>query len=252
MKPIIISQPHFAIGLLILLMACKQNDQSKNETKNKEMEETIVNNMSGIYTDVSNYASERKTEFDQIPADRKKQLEEIAVIIGSKLSKAEIPQLVFICTHNSRRSHISQIWAQAAARIYGVYGVECYSGGTEVTAFNPKSVEAMKRCGFKVEEVIPGDNPIYHVYYAGDAVPVKAWSKKYDDLKNPRKDFCAVMTCSQADEACPVVFGASDRFSIPYEDPKKADGTPEETEVYDERIRQISREMLYLFSKVKI
>ncbi len=241
-----------SIVLTAILMACEPSEPSKTENEEKIMEESAVSNMSGIYSDVSSYAQERKTEFDQIPAERKAHLEEVARFVGTQLSKAGIPQLVFICTHNSRRSHISQIWAQASARIYGVYGVECYSGGTEVSAFNPRGIEALKRCGFKIEEIIPGDNPIYHVYYAGDAVPVKAWSKKYDDIKNPRKEFCAIMTCSQADEACPVVSGAAERISLPYEDPKSADGQENEAEVYDERVKQISREMLYLFSKVKI
>ncbi|MCK4776283.1 MAG: protein-tyrosine-phosphatase, partial [Candidatus Krumholzibacteria bacterium] len=66
------------------------------------------------------------------------------------------------------------------------------------------------------------------------------------------EDFCAVMTCSQADKNCPVVVGASMRVAIPYDDPKAFDGTDQEAANYDERCRQISREMLYLFSAVNM
>jgi arsenate reductase (thioredoxin) len=58
------------------------------------------------------------------------------------------------------------------------------------------------------------------------------------------------MTCDEADQDCPFVKGAALRISLPYEDPKVADGTPEEAARYDARSRQIATEMLYLFSKV--
>jgi hypothetical protein len=73
----------------------------------------------------------------------------------------------------------------------------------------------------------------------------------YADAANPQREFCAIMTCSQADEACPNVAGAANRIAIPYEDPKAADGTPEEAAVYDERCAQIARETLYAFSLVR-
>jgi hypothetical protein len=66
----------------------------------------------------------------------------------------------------------------------------------------------------------------------------------------PQQNFAAVMTCSHADASCPLVMGASVRVAIPYEDPKAADGTPEETALYDARSKQIATEMLFLFSRV--
>lgn len=233
-----------ALACLILLAACENAPQDSKESQ--------MNTTESPYAALDAYTAGRKQEFDQIAPERKESLTALAGFISAKLRSAQIPQLTFICTHNSRRSHMSQIWAMAAARSYGIAGVECYSGGTEVTAFNPKAVAAMQRAGFKVEMVTEGDNPIYHVFFADDAVPAKAFSKVYDDLKNPRKEFCAVMTCAQADEACPVVLGAEERISLPYSDPKEADGTPEETKIYDERCRQIAREMAFVFSQVQI
>jgi arsenate reductase len=144
---------------------------------------------------------------------------------------------------------MAQLWAAAAARHFGVDGVRAYSGGTEVTAFNPRAVAAIERAGFSVLNP-GGENPRYLVAFEGEGRAIECFSKKYDDPHNPNEGFGAIMTCSDADEACPVVIGAAFRFPVRYDDPKAADGTPEESSVYDERCRQIAIEMLYLFSRV--
>jgi len=96
-----------------------------------------------------------------------------------------------------------------------------------------------------------GENPIYHVRYSDRKSAMTNFSKVYDSAPNPTKDFCAVMTCSSADKACPVVRGASLRVAVPFVDPKAFDDTDQEAAKYDERSRQICREMLYVFSQVK-
>jgi len=145
---------------------------------------------------------------------------------------------------------MAQIWAAASAAHYEIPGVASYSGGTEATAFHPNAVDAIRRAGFVVDDP-GGENPRYEVRFSEATAPVHCFSKVYDDPANPQKDFAAVMTCSQADAACPVVHGAALRVPITYEDPKAADGSPEEPAVYDERCRQIGREMLYLMSRVR-
>ena len=187
-----------------------------------------------------------------IPDDRREPLDQIAAFVRERKLAGQPIRLVFICTHNSRRSHMSQIWAAAAATWYGIDGVETYSGGTEATAFNPRAVAAMRRAGFEIADV-PADatNPHYAVGFSADAPALDVFSKTYDWAGNPSSDFAAIMTCSQADRACPFVRGAVLRVSLPYEDPKVADGTPEEAARYDERARQIAGEMFYLFSQVK-
>jgi arsenate reductase len=159
--------------------------------------------------------------------------------------------LNFICTHNSRRSHIAQLWAQASADYFGVKDIICLSGGTEATAFNPRAVKAMQEVGFQITIEIPGDNPVYHVSYSATSPSIKVFSKKYDDSFNNNPGFAAIMTCSHADENCPLVLGAKARIAITYDDPKEFDGTPLESEKYVERVQQIGREMLYAFSKIK-
>lgn len=187
------------------------------------------------------------SEFNKIPGERKDILKEIASFISTKKSA----QLVFICTHNSRRSHISQIWAQTAAAYFNIDNVEAYSGGTEATAFNPRAVDAMRKIGFRIEEKSAGNNPRYVVTFSDQHPSFEVFSKKYDDPKNPSRDFAAIMTCTHADENCPLVVGASTRISLPYDDPKDFDGTALESAKYLERSLEIGREMLYAFSLIK-
>jgi arsenate reductase len=184
-----------------------------------------------------------------ITAPRKGTLEELAGFVETKRAAGEAAELIFICTHNSRRSQMAEVWAAAAARHFGVDGVRTFSGGTEATAFDPRAVAAMERAGFMVRNP-GGENPRYRVTFSEDAPALECFSKTYDDPFNPSRGFAAIMTCSDADEACPVVLGATLRARLPYDDPKVADGTPDETLRYDARCRQIATELLYLFSRV--
>ena len=199
---------------------------------------------------LARYTKPLGSAFATIPEDRKQKLEKIALFVRSKRAAGEKARLVFICTHNSRRSHMSQLFATVAATSYGIDGVETFSGGVEATAFNPRAVAALERAGFQTANP-GGDNPHYRVTYARDRPPVEAFSKKYDDPANPHDGFAAVMTCSQADKNCPSIQGSSLRVAVPYEDPKVSDGTPEEAATYDQRAKQIATEMFYLFSRVQ-
>lgn len=203
-----------------------------------------------MFAELRSYIENRKQELSEISTERKKKLKEIAGFITRKNKSVDNPaKITFICTHNSRRSHLCQIWAAVLASHFGVEEVQSYSGGTEATAFNPSAVAAVERAGFKV--VNPGgENPRYKVFYDDGHEPLLCFSKTFDDSYNPQNNFAAIMTCSDADENCPHVPGASFRQSIPYIDPKVSDGSPKEKQTYDERCRQIAVEMMYLMSQV--
>ena len=157
----------------------------------------------------------------------------------------------FICTHNSRRSHLSQVWAQVASAHFNIPKVHCYSGGTEETALFPKVAETLINQGFSIFKIAGSNNPVYAIKYSDNALPVIGFSKKYDSPFNPVSAFAAIMTCSQADGGCPFIAGAEKRIPITFEDPKISDGTPEQEQVYAERSLQIATEMCYVFSMIK-
>lgn len=192
-------------------------------------------------------------EATNVSDERRAQLDRIARHVAERRAAGETARLLFICTHNSRRSHMGQLWAAAAAAYFGLDGVETFSGGTEATAFNPRAVAALRRAGFGIEasaETAESDNPRYAVVLGDAVAPQQAFSKRYMDAPNPTAGFVAVMTCSDADKACPFVAGSDLRIALPYVDPKVSDGTADEAATYDERSQQIAREMAYLFSKV--
>ena len=202
-----------------------------------------------FYSELQAYLKEASAQFGMIPSERQRELAKGADYLRECLSKSESAKLIFICTHNSRRSHLSQIWAQVAAEYFGLEGIETYSGGTEATAFNPRAVAALQRAGLQVVTEEPkGENPRYRVYRSDDSVPMVCFSKAYGDPPNPSQGYGAVMTCAQADDACPLVMGCDLRLPIRYEDPKVADDTEFESQRYDERSAQICREMLYMMS----
>ena len=80
----------------------------------------------------------------------------------------------------------------------------------------------------------------------------QAFSKKYDSEPNPQQEFAAIMVCTDADEKCPIVFGTDFRFPLPFDDPKAFDNTDLEAAKYDERCRDIAREMLFCLSRVEL
>ncbi|MDX2247147.1 MAG: protein-tyrosine-phosphatase [Bacteroidia bacterium] len=204
-----------------------------------------------MYLSLLKYIEEAQKDFVSIPEDRKNELQRLAGYIRSRLETNSPANLIFICTHNSRRSHLSHIWAATAASFYEVAdNIFTFSGGTETTAFNPRAVAAVERAGFQVENP-GGDNPHYLIRFSEKYPPIECFSKKYDDSPNPQENFAAVMTCSHADENCPFIPGAEFRQSVAYDDPKEADGTDEETALYDERCLQIATEMFYLMLHVK-
>jgi arsenate reductase len=132
--------------------------------------------------------------------------------------KADRYEEDFICTHNSRRSHIAQLWAQAVATYYRVENVQCFSGGTEATAFNPRAVKAMKEIGFRIKQLDESSNPKYEVSFSETENPLLTFSKVHNDSTNPSHGFAAIITCSHADQNCPLVIGTEARISLPYEE----------------------------------
>lgn len=197
------------------------------------------------------YCDKLITEFDAIPKERQALLEKISNYISSKKESNQAIQLVYICTHNSRRSHFGQIWAQVAANYYNVKNVTSFSGGTEATAFNVNAINAIKRVGSDVKQINTEKNSTYHVSFDEVEKPIVCFSKVYDDAQNPQTNFAAIMTCSDAEENCPYIPGVELRIGTTYDDPKAFDNTPLQDAKYDERCRQIALETLYVFSKVK-
>ena len=186
-----------------------------------------------------------------VSQERKEILNALVDYIQSKVTNHEEVRLNFICTHNSRRSHLSQIWAQTMAFHFGIKNVFCYSGGTEATAMFSKVGETLQNQGFQIERLSEERNPVYAVKFDVNEHSLICFSKVFDAAFNPQSHFAAIMTCSQADEGCPFITGAEKRLPIRYDDPKAFDGTEFMNAKYAERSIEIASEMHYVFAQIK-
>ncbi|MEI6865008.1 protein-tyrosine-phosphatase [Flavicella sp.] len=187
-----------------------------------------------------------------ISTERKKKLQPLIDYIQSKIVANNSVRLNFICTHNSRRSHLSQVWAQALATYFNIPNVYSYSGGTEATALFPVAAKTLSDQGFEITSLSNEENPIYAIKHASNEAAIIGFSKIFDDKFNPQSNFAAILTCSSADSACPFIEGAEKRISITFEDPKIFDNTPIQKEKYLERSVQIATELFYVFNQINL
>ncbi|WP_027078725.1 low molecular weight phosphatase family protein [Maribacter antarcticus] len=192
-----------------------------------------------------------KLDILEIPKERILVLQSLIDFIQDKKDAHVNINLNFICTHNSRRSHLTQIWAQTMAAYFKIENVFCYSGGTEATALFPKVIDVLSTIGFEITNLTEGNNPVYSIKLSDDLHPIISFSKTYDNPFNPKANFAAIMTCGHADENCPFIPGAEKRIPLTFEDPKAFDNTPLQTEKYLERSVQIATELSYVFSKIQ-
>jgi arsenate reductase (thioredoxin) len=203
-----------------------------------------------MYQKIRQFTQLLEGDFNLIPAERKELLQKITGYIQERYDQNLSINLVYICTHNSRRSHFGQVAAALAANFYNIENVTTFSGGTEATAFNLNAIKALKSIGFEISSDEKVVNPTYQVSF-GNNLSTTCFSKVYDDRLNPKSDFAAIMTCSDAEQNCPFIPGVALRIGTTYEDPKKSDGTPQQDETYMARFRQIATETLYAFSLVR-
>jgi len=181
---------------------------------------------------------------------RKELLNPLVHYIQDKVQTNDIIRLNFICTHNSRRSHLAQVWAQVMATYFNIDKVYSYSGGTEATALFPIVAETLLEQGFQIQKLSSEVNPIYAIKHAENEAPIIGFSKTFDDSFNPISKFAAILTCSSADQGCPFIAGAEKRIPITFEDPKAFDNTPQQKEKYLERSLQIATELFYVFNQI--
>ncbi len=143
-----------------------------------------------------------------------------------------------------------KFWSQVAAEHFGIQSIHTFSGGTESTACNIRTIRALRRAGLSIVATSQSINPIYLAQFSESFPSLRLYSKVYSDEENPRSHFAAIMCCADADKSCPDISGADVKFALNYEDPKIADDTPSEAHRYDERSFQIAQEMFYVMKEV--
>lgn len=185
-------------------------------------------------------------------SEKRKQL---LLAISKKITATYIADkkvnLNFICTHNSRRSQLAQVWSFFAADYFQLDNMFLFSGGTEATAFYKNTVKTLQEVGFTFHLTdFNHQNPKYAISFEGSQKALLGFSKTFDDTHN-QQPYIAITTCDSADKNCPFIPDALHRFHLPFTDPKVSDNTPKEAEFYLKINQQIAGEVFVIFSEVK-
>jgi arsenate reductase len=126
--------------------------------------------------------------------------------------------VLFLCTHNSARSQM----AEGLLRALGGDRFEAFSAGTEATRVRPLAIRAMQELGIDIS-----------------GQQSKTLERYLD------QPFDAVITvCDQANEACPVFFGAKERLHWSFPDPSRATGRQAEQLAVYRSVRDAIRERI--------
>ena len=203
-----------------------------------------------MYPKIELIISKLLLSFDSIPSPRKQKLIELAAQLKLALSSANALNLLFVCTHNSRRSHMGQVWGQLAANYYEVENANSFSAGTEVTELNSNVIEMLQKVGCMVTTFQNGSNPAYLIEF-GENQSLTCFSKLIEHESNPKSDFFAIMMCTEAEANCPFVPGAIHRIGLPFDDPKVYDNTLKVSDAYLSTFEEIGLQILFLFNQIK-
>jgi len=187
----------------------------------------------------------------KIDTNRLELLGSIALFIKNELVNNRSVNLNYICTHNSRRSQLAQVWSSYAANYFKFYEVKSFSGGTEATSFYRNTIKTLQDVGFVFQIIdFSHQNPVYAINYKNGIDPIIGFSKLYNHIDN-QKPLIAITTCSNADKNCPFIPDAIHRFHLPFVDPKQFDKTLHKAEKYLETNKQIAGEIHYIFKIIK-
>ena len=102
-----------------------------------------------------------KKHLKNISSDREIALKAVAKAIYQDVKSSGKAQVIFICTHNSRRSQLAELMLSHLLRLNNISHIYCYSGGTEATAFNHRMVKAVIDFGIPLLKYGPDSNPLY-------------------------------------------------------------------------------------------
>ena len=198
------------------------------------------------------YCESLEDEFNNVPDSTQEQLKVAGTYIINRLNNGQIASISFVCEHNSRKSHLGQIWTTLATQYYQLDHVKCYSGGTTPTYVNQRIINALGNTGIQISEKgIAGHGPKYLLDYGKSSRGFEIFSKRFDHPMNPDTNYLAISLCLNPDECCPISYGADKQLSIPYEDLQPFGNTPLESAKYDEQCRMVARDMFYMMDFVK-
>ena len=177
-----------------------------------------------------------KLENHKLEYHQKKRIEIIVERLYNKIKSISL--IVFICTHNSRRSQFCEAWSKVLANRYGL-NISFSSAGTTKTSVYKEVINSLKRAGVDINEKgilnIEGKTSILY-------------SKTLDDIKENK--FISITNCTDAEKNCPLDPRSHLNLNIFYDDPKKFDGMENEKKEYDKTSVSIAAEINVIFKSL--
>ena len=201
-----------------------------------------------FYNQIQLFCLEITSSFKNIPSSRLQRLDEIVLEINEIFNNKKNLNFLFVCTHNSRRSQFANVWAEIAATFYNLNSIKSYSCGTEKSIVSKNTIEALEDLGLKIHNH-PNINNAFHAFY-GKELFIDVFSKKYSDSSISKENTIAIMTCTDADQNCPIIPYAKNRISLNFKDPKRFDNTSYFRMEYQKTAKEIATEIFYIFSKI--
>jgi protein-tyrosine-phosphatase len=193
----------------------------------------------------SQYVTKQRRQLGRIAGVHATSIAVVAQHIVRNLEARGQLTLVFGCTHNSRRSILSEVWAHVA--LAGVHPrLRALSAGSDPQGVAPGTLGALARAGF----TISADEQRGWVATAGD-LRLALRSKRFADLELSDVGFGLVVNCSVLDESCPTVPGSFFRTPLIFDDPRAADGTLSADAAYDRCCAEIARTQFALADEVR-
>ena len=125
----------------------------------KCLEADVPESRKSLNPRVAAHADLLTTSFDMIDETHREAGEKLVDWIVKNYKPGQPLHVTVICTGNSRRSILGATMGNIAAAYYGMPEIRFHSGGTAPTAFNPRTIAALKEIGVEIEADRAGSSP---------------------------------------------------------------------------------------------
>ena len=104
-----------------------------------------------LFAPLREHAERLSSSFEGMTPQHREAGETLARWIAANYRPGSPLNVIVVCTGNSRRSILGSSMGNLAAAYHGLPEIRFHSGGTDPTAFNPRTVSTLRAIGFEIE-----------------------------------------------------------------------------------------------------
>lgn len=207
-----------------------------------------VININDMYNNLKISIEDWNLPFNSFSKKRLKILDQLMVYLKELVAKKLELNVIFVCTHNSRRSQFAQFWLDTFLHNFGIENYNIFSAGTVETEVHKNVISVIEHYGFTVTKDSEINNKKYKIAL-GKGYEINLFSKEITSvLEAGLGSFVLIFVCDSAYENCPFVIENQKHFSLTFEDPGRYDEDLNALEYYQKCAYKIAAEMHYLAS----